>query len=153
MPSWYPFVYDTRDEEMALHEMLAEVVDDVDAAAQRARFEELRKWIAERSGELQVADLVRGRGLELAEAAEPRGFGDAEGLMLDALEDMPTEFTIMEFIKRVSSLARQFPVDPEARARTYVHPSNFDVYRFLVENGYEPVRFEGREVVMREVAG
>lgn len=153
VPDWYPFVYGVKNEELALHEMLVEVLEDIEGARAKARFPELREWIESRVSERHVADQVRHVGLSLVEREAVRTFGDADELMEDALGDMPREFTLTEYVERVASMARMFPLSPEARARTFVHPSNYNMYRFLVDMGYEPVRFEGKDVVLAEVSG
>lgn len=154
VPDWYPWVYEAeRNEELAAVAVLGEMLDDLERTREKTRFPELWEWAKARLSAMSVVEKMRAHVGNLLERAEVRSFGDADKLFGEVLEELGSEFRFTQFIARAAERGRAFPADPWKRALSRIMPSNYDILHFLRSRGYEAVRFEGRDYVMREVTG
>jgi hypothetical protein len=133
----YPYIFKSKEQAYA---MLTDVYDNYDKAKQSvSKYQDIAREYKKEDTYLKVYQL----GLNA-----PKHFRMTKGvkeLLDNCLEMFPLGFSMTELLDKMEENGRVFRASLAERSRTYRYPSNYDIYRYLIEKGYEfnPIYYDG----------
>lgn len=129
IPKDYPYVFNNLEEGFAI---LSYLYDHYEEARDKVKF------MADKASYLSKDNIYNQiRDIALGLPNSYKMTNGIKGLIQECLPVLGDEFKLSHLLEMMASKGRVFNKKNLVRARTYRYPSNYDIYRYLKEEGYD----------------